>query len=753
MENQNLHGLNNVEMIILYHSEFQEAALQLAQHRSEFSDLSVATVRIDQVYNEFSTGRQDPTAIRDFAKMLYDRNPGFKYLLLFGDGSFDPRNRYELGNNFIPVYERNSLNPLFAFPSDDYYGLLSDFGSSDPLRGALNIAIGRMPVTSLEEALAVVKKVIHYETSPATLGDWRNRMVFIGDDEDNNTHIRDANIIADQIGGANPSLNVEKIYLDAFPQVATPGDDRFPAVSEAINQAIFKGSLVMTYLGHGGSERLAQEAIIDIPTITSWENFDRQPLFMTATCSFTGYDDAGFTTAGEELFLNPRGGAVALMTTVRAVYASLNADLTELALAKLFDRAGGDRVPTLGEAIQRAKNSSTGGSFTTNSRKFTLIGDPAMYLAAPQYQIQTTFIDEKAIEGNRTDTLRALQRVKVKGQVTNANGIIQENFNGILFPTVYDKKSTVSTLGQDPGSRVMDFKVQKNILFKGRVSVENGQFEFSFVVPKDINYSYGPGKISYYASDEINKIDAAGSYENIVIGGTSPDAFRDDEGPLVKVFMNTTDFVFGGITNAAPTLLVKLSDDNGINVVGNSIGHDLEAILDEDTQNSFLLNDFYESELDDFTQGKVKYPLNTLEDGRHTIRVKAWDVANNSAEGYTEFVVASSDKIALEHVLNYPNPFTDYTCFQFDHNLVNQEMDVLVQVYTISGRLVKTLEQSLISDGAIRQDNCIGWDGKDDFGDHLARGVYLYKVKVRAQNTGTTTLTGESSFEKLVILK
>jgi hypothetical protein len=374
-------------------------------------------------------------------------------------------------------------------------------------------------------------------------------------------------------------------------------------------------------------------------------------------------------------------------------------------------------------------------------------------LAIPEFGVQTLKINDHEVADGGLDTLKALKRVTIQGIIVGADGQKMESFNGEIFPTVFDKRTTVSTLGQDRTSPVREFTVQKNVIFKGRASVTNGQFQFTFVVPKDINYQYGLGKVSYYAFDKNNMIDAAGHYDRAVIGGTDPNALADDQGPLVEVFMNTEDFVFGGITNANPTLLVRLEDDNGINVVGNSIGHDLEGTLDGDTQNTLLLNDFYESELDDYTKGKVRFPLSSLKEGRHTIRVKAWDVANNSAEGYTEFVVAPSGKVALQHVLNYPNPFSDRTCFQFDHNMPNQELEVLIQIFTISGRLVKTIDQVIFSDGAIRRDDCIEWDGRDDYGDQLARGVYLYRVKVRASSTGLSSLNGESDFEKLVILK
>lgn len=753
IENQNVHGIDDVDMVIIYPEVFETQANELAQHRTDHSNLSVALVRIDHLLNEFASGKQDPTAIRDFAKMLYDRTDRFRYLLLFGDGSFDFRNIYGLEGNLIPIYERESFNPIFAFPADDYFGILEAVEhDSDPLSGDLNVAVGRLPVKTEEEASNAVAKIMNYDNNPVTLGNWRNQLVFVGDDEDGFIHTRDANEIADLVNDNYPSFNIEKIYLDAYPQVSTPGGDRFPAVTEALNNSIFKGVLAVTYLGHGGSKGWAQERILNISDIINWENYHRQPLFITATCSFTAYDDPAFTSAGEEVFLNPRGGGIALMTTTRAVYASQNAELTEAALIKLFERPD-NRIPTIGEVMQNAKNSFSGTGIITNSRKFTLIGDPALQLAIPQYQISTTKIDAHDVSDGAVDTLRALQRVTIEGVILDQDSTVYQDFNGVIFPTIFDKKITVSTLGQDDDSPVRDFQLQKNIIFKGRATVQNGTFKFTFVVPKDINYEYGKGKISYYAKDEDKKIDAAGGYDRIIIGGTDPNALADDLGPKVEVFMNTEDFVFGGITDENPTLLVKLEDDNGINVVGNSIGHDLEGTLNDDTQNTYLLNEFYESELDDYTKGTVNFPLSNLEEGRHTMRVKAWDVANNSAEGYTEFVVASSAEVALEHVLNYPNPFTDRTCFQFDHNLTNQELEVLVQIYTVSGRLVKTIEQFIFSDGAIRQDNCIEWNGKDDFGDQLARGIYLYKVKVRAVNTGNADLSGESDFEKLVILK
>lgn len=753
--NQDLHALGaDVNMLIVYPTEFEAQARALAEHRESFSGLNVALASTEEVYNEFSSGRQDPAAIRDMTIMLFERSATFDYLLLLGDGSFDARGIEEdiVGTNFIPTYQQDSYNSIQAFPADDFYGILTN-ETDNPLAGRLNVAVGRIPVTSPEEAQTAVDKIIHYDTSPRVLGDWRNRLVFVGDDEDGNRHTVDANRIADGVQNQHHDFNVDKIFLDAYPQVSSSGGDRFPAANEALNNAIFKGTLAMTYLGHGGPKGWAQERVLDIPDIRSWRNYDNLILLVTATCSFAGYDDPAFTSAGEEAFLNPNGGAIALLTTTRPVYASANAELTDSTMVNLFQKQNG-RALTLGQAMRQAKNSDLNSSFfVNNSRKFTLLGDPAIQIPLPKYQVVTTSIDGEAITSESIDTLRAFQKVTVEGMIADQNGQLLESFNGSVFTTIFDKRLNIRTLGQDAGSRVYDFGVRKNVIFKGKASVANGKFQFTFVVPKDINFSFGPGKISYYASDLNTMLDANGAYESIIIGGTSPDGISDTEGPLVEVFMNTEDFAFGGITGEDPTLLVRLTDDNGINVVGNSIGHDLEGVLNEDTENTYVLNDFYEAAADDYRKGIVRYPLYDLPDGRHQIRVKAWDIANNSSEGFTEFVVANSAEIALEHVLNYPNPFTDNTCFQFDHNLSGQQLEVMVQIYTVSGRLVKTLEESILSDGAIRLDNCISWDGRDEFGDRLARGVYLYKIKLRASDLGEVQLKGESDFEKLVILK
>jgi Peptidase family C25 len=754
--NQNLHGLTDLHMLIVYPTAFEAAAQRLAEHRRRFSGLTVGLAPVDAVFNEFSSGAKDPTAIRDIARMLLERNPNrFDYLLLLGDGSFDPKKNSVLkdkeGNNldWIPVFETaESFDPITAFPSDDYFGLLSN-GEGGALVGALDIAVGRIPARSAAEADAVVEKIIAYDSDPKTLGDWRHRLVYIADDEDGNPHINQADKLANEAQRSETWFNIEKIYFDAFQQVATSGGQRYPDAKQAINANVFKGALVLQYIGHGGPRGWAQERVVDNNDIAGWENPDRYPLIITATCSFGGYDDYTTLTGGEQALIKARSGAIGLFTTVRAVYISGNDRLTDAVQSVIFKRERtGYRA--IGDILKDGKNTLFSGD-ENNGRRFTLLGDPAMFLGLPEQRIRATRINGKPIDAAKLDTLRALSSASVEGEVTDTLGRIQSNFNGRVFVTVFDKAQTLRTLGQDPGSIARNFDVQRNVIFKGSATVTNGRFKVDFVIPKDINYSFGQGKFSFYAENGT-PIDAVGSNENIIIGGNA-NQIKDDQPPVISVFMNDENFVTGGITDINPKIFVRCSDDFGMNFTGNSLGHDLTAVLDDNVKESIILNEFYRSEQDNVRKGSALYPLRNIEPGPHTLRVKGWDIANNSAEGVTEFIVSESGKAALAHVLNYPNPFTTRTAFQFEHNLAGQLLDVQVSIFSVSGRLVKTLLlPAPVSAGGYRVTD-IEWDGRDEYGDALGKGVYLYRVKVRGTDLGGKSQTLESNFEKLVILK
>jgi hypothetical protein len=750
--NQNLHGMQPTDMIIISPEVFMSQANRLAEHRSNNDDLSISIVQPTHIFNEFSSGKPDAAAIRNFLKHIYEKNPTkLKYVLLLGDGSFDNRNILGLGNNFIITYEtEQSLAPIYAYPSDDYFGLTDDDEGTITQNSLMNIAIGRLPVKSTAEASAVVDKIIRYDDKLVTEGDWKNWVVFVGDDEDSSTHSKDSDKLAKQTAEKFPWINQDKIYIDAFEQESTSFGTRVPGAREAINNSLFKGALSVTYLGHGGSIGWAQERILQMQDIISFNNTNKLPVFLTATCSFAGYDDPKFTSGGEETILNPNGGAISMFTTVRAVLANDNYELSRAIIDTLYTNSPSGSM-RFGDAMNAAKNNPS--ISASNHRKFTLLGDPSQQISIPSYEVLTTEINGNYVAQNEIDTISSLELVQVKGKILDFDGSDLNTFNGKLYITVFDKKVTNQTLGQDSGSPIFNYDIQKNIIFKGLSSVVDGQFQFEFVVPKDISFEFGNGKISYYAIESNGNKEAKGSTENIIIGGSSENAIVDDQGPEVEVYMNNENFVFGGITSSNPILYVKLKDDNGINIVGNSIGHDLTGTLDENTQNSFLLNEYYQSELDNYKSGIIRYPLADISEGRHQVKVKAWDIANNSSEGYTEFVVSSSGAIALQQVLNYPNPFINSTCFQFEHNMQGQNLDIQVQIFSISGKLVKTIETQILSNGSrLGLGDCIQWDGKDDFGSDLAKGVYVYKIKAQAQSP-SGLISGESAFEKLVILK
>jgi hypothetical protein len=750
VSNQNLHAIGQPDMLIVTSDNLYTSALSLANHHIQKNGFTVKTVKVNEIYNEFSSGTQDISAIRDFVRMVYDKAGSDtslmpKYLLLFGDASYDYKDRISSNTNFVPTYESpNSLDPINSFNTDDYFGCLdeSEGGSMVDNNDYLDIAIGRIPVKTPAEAQNIIAKIINYQSN-SSLGNWRNEVTFIADDEDGNLHLKDAEAVATYVDTTYKAYNLNKIYFDSYQQVSIAGGSRYPDVKDAINRKIFSGTLIMNYIGHGGINGLAYERVLDATDVATWNNMDKLPLFVTATCELSKFDDPAITSVGEQILLKPNGGGIAMVTTLRLVFASANRTLNENFFKNIFEPLSNGNMPTMGEAITKVKNNILASSDDTNLRKFVLLGDPAVRLNYPSQNVVTA-----SVSGIRSstiqDTLRALSKVTITGEVQDKNGIRIDNFNGIVYPTVFDKKSVVQTLKNDSGSNITSFDVLRNILYRGKASVTNGTFSFTFVVPKDISYSYGKGKISYYADN--GNYDAHGYDENITIGGTADSFLVDNNGPEIKIYMNDEKFAFGGITDESPVLLVKLEDENGINTVGTGIGHDITGVLDQTTQNTYVLNEYYSAALDDYTRGEIRYPLNRLPEGRRNIRVKAWDVYNNSSEGYTEFIVSKSADLALGHVLNYPNPFTTNTFFQFEHNKPGQPLFVQVKIFTVSGKLVKTIQQDILSE-SYRVDN-IKWDGLDDFGDRIGRGVYVYKVDVRASDGANA-----HKFEKLVILK
>ena len=733
VDNQDLHALRDVDYLIVSHPTFLEQANRLATFH-ESQGLNVEVVSPQQIYNEFSSGSQDVSAIRDFAKMLYDQDHPLRYLLLFGDASYDPKNRLSNNTNYIVSYQSsNSTNELYSYVSDDYFALLDEEESifSDAANiPFLDIGVGRFPVQTVEEAKNAVDKVIAY-SALESYGDWRLNMCFVGDDNDEveTVHSLQAEQLADYIATNYPEMNVDKIYLDAYQQESSTGGQRCESANNAISEVVNKGMFVVNYTGHGGELGWAHERILEIDDINSWSNENKLPLFMTATCEFSRYDDPERVSAGEQVFLKENGGAIALLTTSRVVFTGSNLDLNTSFLENLFPKDN-ESFPRLGDVLMRTKNNVVDIS-NTNHRNFTLLGDPALQLAYPQYDIVLTDVQDSA---------KALDLVTISGEIQH-NGVKLNNFNGLVYPKVYDKRRDFQTLGQDE-SPVFVFDLQKNLLFKGKSSVENGEFSFSFIVPKDINYDFGNGKISLYAKGDIQDqlCDALGHNLDMVVGGTSSEYTEDFEGPQIELFMNDTNFIFGGITDANPSLFAKLYDESGINTVSNGIGHDMLAIIDEESSNPIVLNDFYESDINSYKSGIIDYPFSTLSEGKHSLTVKVWDVHNNSAEGVTEFVVLSSNNLTIQNLLNYPNPVVDFTSFYFEHNQNNEQMKVVLQIIDLQGRVVKEIKEDITPNGY--RYGPIQWDGKSESGDKLNAGVYVYSLIASLSNGKTTNNSG-----------
>jgi len=500
----------------------------------------------------------------------------------------------------------------------------------------------------------------------------------------------------------------------------------------------------MTYIGHGGELGWAHERVLEVEDINGWTNFKHMPAFLTATCEFSRPDDPGRTSAGELVILNPNGGGICLFTTTRLAFSGSNFSLAQRFFDHFFEPINGS-MPTCGEIFEQTKIDYT----DRYTRNFVLLGDPAVRLVYPQYDVVTNTVNTHQLTLN-SDTLSALSKITITGEVRNKSGAKMTGFNGVVYPTIYDKWATFTTIGNDLNateggtSYPAPFDMQKNVLYKGKAQIKNGDFTFTFVVPKDISYQYGNGKISYYAHN--GQSDANGYSNEIVVGGLNPSAGTDNTGPQVNLYMNDDKFVFGGLTDENPVLYAEVSDSNGINTAGTGIGHDITSIIDEDNGKISILNDYYESDMDSYQAGKVRYPYSSLNPGRHSLSFKVWDVYNNSSEARTEFIVAETAELALEHVLNYPNPFSTHTTFMFEHNRPYQQLSAQVQIFTVSGKLIKTLNEIVTTEG-YRSDD-IEWDGLDDYGDRIGRGVYVYKLKVKDFNGSST-----EKFEKLVILR
>lgn len=742
IQNQNLHALAGADMIILAPQAFMPQAIRLATYHASTTDLNVLVLDPLTIYNEFSSGTTDITALRDFLKMLYDRASSKampKYLLLFGDASYDYKDKIPGNTNIIPSWESpESFSPVSSLVSDDYYGML-DANEGLSYSDVIDLGIGRLPVKTVQEAENAVDKIIHYSV-PAieNSGDWQNVITFVADDEDYNEHISQAEQMAATIETYYPDINLDKIYLDSYIQVASPSGNRYPDVNKAITQRVEKGCLIINYTGHGGETGWAHEEVLTVSEINNWSNMDNLPVFVTATCEFSRYDDPGRTSAGEWVFLNPKGGGIALFTTTRPTYGSPNFELNKKFYEYALSQAGGERL-SMGEIIMNSKRDK--GS-NENGWKYVLLGDPALKIDFPALKIITKSINGH-VPGNGADTLKAYMEVHIDGIIADDQGNLVPDFNGSVSPSVFDKSVTIQTLANDGGLKY-PFILRKNLIYKGKVDVTGGKFSFSFIVPKDIAYRFDTGKISYYATDGTR--DASGYYSDIIVGGSSQPEVSDNKGPEIHLFMNTERFHDGGITDASPRLLAIVSDENGINTIGNGIGHDITAVLDGNTSDPFILNDFYESDLNTYKSGYIWFPFSMLSAGKHTLTVKVWDIFNNSSEADIHFVVFASGDFVVTGAYNYPNPFSETTDIVFEHNQQNVEFVTRAEIYSITGQLVRVIEQTSAQNGSVSYP--IHWDGLNNQGSKVSAGIYIYHLIIHTSDGLYTQTSGKMILQK-----
>lgn len=750
--------LKDVDYIIVAPEFLMSQAERLAAFHRSYSQLNVKTVSLDKIYQEFGSGKQDIGAIRNLMKYVYfnaiDPAKRVKYLNLFGDASYDFKDRIPNNTNIVPIY--HALNGYSegeqSFSSDDFFGMLDEdegridnINGGQPDTGGIDIAVGRIIASNLTQATQMVDKILDYHDLQA-YGSWRNNYALIADDADTTADVS-LQVVQENLATAlntyKPFINTEKIYLDSYQQESGSGGERYPQARLDIFNEFEKGALVFNYLGHGGEDGLSAERIWIKEDGQNLGNRFKYPLFITITCEFSRFDNPYRPTAGEFVYLNPQGGAISMVTTTRTISQSGGEAFNIIFSRYLLSYVNNiptDSYTTIAEALRLAKNLYSNQS----SNVVTFLGDPAMMLAVPRPKVRLTKINDMPVTGP-VDTLQSLGLVKLSGEITDENNNPMPNYTGEITLNVHDKEQQRTTLNNDGNNSTMNFGVLGETIFRGNATVNAGQFEVSFVVPRDIRIPVGNGRVSFYAKRSQILLDKTGNDNTIQVGGINPNAAEDNIGPTVKLYMNDETFVNGGITNESPFFLAFLEDENGINTA-SGIGHDIIGILDGDETNPYIMNDYYEADLDNYKRGSLRFPFRNLEKGLHTIRFQAWDVYNNPVTAEIQFIVVGDEKIELTNVLNYPNPFSTYTQFWFSHNKPYEPLEVQVQVMTITGKVVWTRNQTVNTEGFLSRE--ITWDGKDDFGDRIGKGVYIYKLTVKSPVTNTRA----EKIEKLVIL-
>ena len=756
---QDLHGLETPDMVIIAPEAFTTQAERLAEAHRERDGLAVVVVTPESIYNEFSSGTPDATAYRRFLKMFYDRGTegaaSLRYLLLFGDGCYDNRgltsewsqNSSLLANMLLTYQSENSVD-INSYTTDDYFGFLED-GSGGSIAGSrLCIGIGRLPIRTNAEARAAVDKILSYMDNSLP-GNWKNNVTFVADDGSNadlsssdgpQQHMEHADELAELVNTNHPEFRVNKLYFDAYTKDRTGGNASYPDVEANLQKQLKNGLMVLNYVGHGNTTSWSDEAVMTQSDIQQ-ATYPYLPLWITATCDFTRFD-ALATSAGESVFLNEKSGGIALFTTTRTVYSGPNLEINRAIINNLFTRNGDGRHRTLGEVLQEAKSSLGSDS---NKLKFMLIGDPALRLSFPDYEIVVTEINGEPVDVLNPTTIKALERVTVSGEIRTPEGAKDTQFNGTLRSTIFDSRQTITTLDNFGTGEYFEYTDYPNTLYTGNDSVRGGEFSFTFTVPKDITYSNDFGKMNFYAFSEQDSIEAQGSFLDFRVGGTSDTGTDDTAGPEIRYFyLNDTTFTDGGKVNLTPLFVASLWDQSGINITGSSIGHDMMLIIDNQVAQSYTLNDYYELTGDDGS-GRVVFSIPELKPGMHTAEFKVWDVLNNSTTQTFTFEAVEDLDPQLINLYASPTPARGQVTFYLEHNLPESQLNVRIEVFDMAGRLRWSHEENGASEAF--ESYQVTWNLMGNGSGRMLPGVYIYRASLRAGKSQTV-----SDAKKMIIL-
>lgn len=743
VENQDLHGSDPVDYVIVAHRDFLDHAEQIADMHRLHDGMRVLVTTQEAVFNEFSSGKKDPIAIRQFlrclkAKGLSQSDVVPRYLLLFGKGTFDNRDLLGAGLPTVVTYQNPVTYDFYdgASPSDDIFGFLDMDGSSSTIT-QLEVSIGRLPAKNKAEADRVVDKIVGYMEKhdlqrDDVRGDWRNYVCLLSDDADPSSS-GDTNFVTSSEKTANlikqryPHFNIDRIYADAFIQQSGADGSYYPDVNNALRQRINYGCLLLNYIGHGSNQYIGTERYMQISDIEKYSNTDRLTFFVTSTCSFGRYDQVDEISGAEAFLLAPAAG-VGVISAARPIthVQRFNTDVCLNAL---------NPENTIGDALRLAKNT------TSSSRTILLLGDPALHLSIPRNQAVVTTINGTPVCDSIVDSLQVLSTVTVEGEIRNSSGQLVSDFDGEIFPIVFDREVKCRTLANDNDSTEVDFVQQKNVLFKGRERVSGGRFCFKFIIPMDVSYRYGGAKISLYAKGGVDH--ATGQYDNLMFGGFSDTVEVGELHPTVELFINDTTFRDGAVTNETPTIYARLSDSVGINAAGSGLGHDITAILDNNPYSTITLNDFFEPDIADSRNGQVRYTLGKLSDGMHTLTLKCWNIFNFSGSATIRFNVVNDKTSTIANLCASPNPASDRTSLRMEHNLSNNVKSCRFDIYSAQGVLVKSFTPTP-AEGSYAV--VVDWDFTSEGGTKLPRGIYLLRATL-------TTADGDLMSETTKIVK